>query len=479
MNTRRNKKDKKEDLDKKRDRSRDEENKKVIKDAVKETKKQKGKKKVEQVEEIVEEKNNIEIKKEDYENINLNRPETSCEEIKQETGVNINEHWQVYYDNHYEMNFYFNPFTNESVWELPAGTSISNQQVYDSTISNLQPQQEITEPEVVQGNEDDYYDEEAWEEKDLQDKLIWDKIQEEQLNEWMKRPARQQVPDTRKDTAYHEGNYDYNIWYDKYLTDRKEEREKIPALHRCNPALDIGFTKADLQEKEGAYFCLYFAKGCCSEGLNCKYYHRVPTKEDCQRIENLRDVFGRARFATPRNDMGGIGTFTKECRTLHVTGIKTIESANPMKDMVRILYEHFSPWGELEDVNYIPTKGIAFIRYTHRCSAEFGKEAMVDQALIGEEILTIKWAYEDPNPMNKNRMQKEDENRFLSAFNRKKANMEKIKQKHNNQALPNTDYYSYYNQKNNPYTDREQEMTNNCIKLAETLQMIDNNINNI
>ena len=43
----------------------------------------------------------------------------------------------------------------------------------------------------------------------------------------MSRPARQQVKDTRKETAYIEGNYDYNIWYDKYLTDRKEEKEKI------------------------------------------------------------------------------------------------------------------------------------------------------------------------------------------------------------------------------------------------------------
>jgi hypothetical protein len=158
----------------------------------------------------------------------------------------------------------------------------------------------------------------------------------------MKRPARQQVPDTRRDIAYIEGNYDYNIWYDKYLTDRKEEREKIPALNRCNPALDIGYTKAYLQEKVCAYFCLYFAKGCCFEGVNCKYYHRIPTLDDCKKIENLGDdFFGRARFANPRNDMGGVGIFTKECRTLHVIGIKMIDSANPMKEMMRIIYENF------------------------------------------------------------------------------------------------------------------------------------------
>ena len=36
----------------------------------------------------------------------------------------------------------------------------------------------------------------------------------------MKRAARRQVKESKKDTAYIEGNYDYNIWYDKYLTDR-------------------------------------------------------------------------------------------------------------------------------------------------------------------------------------------------------------------------------------------------------------------
>jgi hypothetical protein len=424
----------------------------------------------------------VKEKKKHAQETNTLKQENTIEPNINNNGVNINNFWQAYYDNTYKRNFYFNPFTNESVWDLPEGANVTNTQVYDpnqyQTLQN--PEADQKEPEKEEAlDEDDYYDEEAWEEDDLVEKLIWDKLKQEQLEEWMKRPARQQVPDTRRDIAYIEGNYDYNIWYDKYLTDRKEEREKIPALNRCNPALDIGYTKADLQEKEGAYFCLYFAKGCCSEGVNCKYYHRVPTLEDCKKIENLRDVFGRARFATPRNDMGGVGTFTKECRTLHVTGIKMIDSANPMKEMMRILYDGFSPFGEIEDINYISTKGIAFIRFSHRCSAEFAKEAMVDQYLIGEEILTIKWAYEDPNPMNKNRLQKEDENRFLHAYSKKKINMEKIKEKHKGEALPNTDYCGYYNQINNPYADREQEITNNCIKLAETLQMIENNNRNL
>lgn len=62
----------------------------------------------------------------------------------------------------------------------------------------------------------------------------------------MQRPARKQVNEAKWGTAYVEGNYDYNIWYDKYLSDRSVEQERAPALYMCDPDLDTGFTKADL-----------------------------------------------------------------------------------------------------------------------------------------------------------------------------------------------------------------------------------------
>jgi len=453
------------------------------------------------------------------------------------------------------------------VWELPAGAwaqdlnsqqqqsqedntaqteiniannqnKANNDQQSNINITNIKSQNqnanhfyECADENQSQGS---YYDEEAWEEDELREKIIWDKLKQEQLKDWMKRAARKQVADTRRDTAYIEGNYDYNIWYDKYLTDRKEEKEKIPAMHICNPALDTGFTKADLQEKEGgAFFCLYFAKGCCSEGVNCRYYHRVPTKNEADKIENLRDVFGRSRFATHRSDMGGVGTFTRDCRTLYVSDLKMVDSANPIKDMIRIIYDNFSPWGEIEDINYIPTKAACFIRFSHRCFAEFAKEAMMDQSLVGEEILGVKWAFDDPNPMMKKKIEKEHENRFLSAHLKRDENRnEMLRKKRNN---PNSDYFSYYNNRNNPYAGnagnnsnnslagnpnaagkvgfgyesgygyddcvgsaagfgypaatgafssyssddyKHQQITNNCVKLSETLKMIDENFNN-
>ena len=48
----------------------------------------------------------------------------------------------------------------------------------------------------------------------------------------------------------------------------------------------------------------------------------MPTFEECQNIENSKDIFGRSRFATSLKDNGGIGLFTKNCRILYVTDLK-------------------------------------------------------------------------------------------------------------------------------------------------------------
>jgi hypothetical protein len=64
--------------------------------------------------------------------------------------------------------------------------------------------------------------------------------------------------------------------------------------------------------------------------------------------DNLRDCFGRARHATHKEDFTGIGSFNKECRTLLITEIVLpTDSLTPIRDMVRVIYEYFTPWGEI------------------------------------------------------------------------------------------------------------------------------------
>lgn len=54
------------------------------------------------------------------------------------------------------------------------------------------------------------------------------------------------------------------------------------------------------------------------------------------------------------------------------------DTVTPVREMVRILYEYFSPWGEIEDIHFNSNKCMAFIKYKHRFFAEFAREAMHD-----------------------------------------------------------------------------------------------------
>ena len=348
------------------------------------------------------EKNTIKIEKNKESTTNNNNNNKK----KVEEELDIRKHWKLYYDPHYKQNFYYNPFTNQSLWELPPD-NICLDSIPIPLPSNNNNNNNNEQNLPIEQNQDDL------------DEIKYQKFKESNLKEWMKRPARQQVQETRKDIMYIEGNFDYNIWYNKFLTDR-HEKEKIPALHKCNPALDTGYTKADVS-KDQTFFCLFFAKGCCCEGYKCNYYHRVPLMKDCEKIENLRDIFGRSRFNTKLKDNGGIGVFTQNCRTLLVSDLKRLENVkNNIKSMVRIIYQNFSQFGDIEDINYVDFKNICYVKFKHRCFAEFAKEAMMRQHLVGEEIINVTWAYDlDEDPENKDNIEKEEDKIFFEAVKKK------------------------------------------------------------
>ena len=385
--------------------------------------------------------------------------------------ININHHWKKYFDSKYNQIFYNNPFTGESVWELPEGaiveesngpieiiTSVPKEeeektknQIKQKDNSENKDEDSITEENKESKNVNSYKEIEAIEEEELKERIRYRKMKNLQLKEWLKRPARQQVEESKREIAYTEGHYDYNIWYDKYLSDRTEDKEKIAAEYKCNPTLDTGYTRADKQQKKNnSYFCLYFARGCCCEGVNCRYYHHVPTFEEVQFIENSKDIFGRSRFATSLKDNGGVGLFTKNCRTLYVSDIKKLEKKDQNREMVKLIYENFSKFGEIEDIQYLPLKASCYIKFSHRCFAEFAKEAMMKQAMVGEEILSIVWAYnyKELDPMEQKIIEKEEENMFVNAI-----------------------------LKNNKINEDNDEITQHCVQLQKILHSIDN-INN-
>jgi hypothetical protein len=213
----------------------------------------------------------------------------------------------------------------------------------------------------------------------------------------MQQPARKQA--SYKSLPRFELNgTEYNIWYGKYLGDPKFERYKPRKLseYRCVPNRDSGYTRGSRNEKE-AFLCLYFARGRCVLGDECPHIHRLPTEKDEVKLDLAHDIFGRERHATDREDMGGTGNFNRDNRTLYLGGLKNLRK--PGQTLEEIVKKHFMEWGEIEYVRVIYEKSIAFVKFKLRGAAEFAKEAMADQTMDYGEVLNVRWANEDPNPI--------------------------------------------------------------------------------
>lgn len=342
------------------------------------------------------------------------------------------EYYEMYYDANNKWPYFYNPKTGASVWELPKGAICAdmtggNMEQINQDVVQEQVQEELSEakkklieieelkrknleamyPEYY--NNADLVNQESDQEEEEPEHQIqeFDKFKRVLNKDLMKRPARRQVQDMRKDTAYIEGNYDYNIWYDKYLTDSRQEQEKVASMYKCEPQEDTGYTKADKYDK-ATYFCTYFARGWCSEGVNCRYYHRVPQPEDLRDDEIIKDCFGRTRHSKFKDDFTGIGSFSQDCTTLKVWDIVIPDRSRSIRDLLRIFYEAFAPWGDLVDIHLNVAKWIGFVKYSHRYYAEFAREAMLNQVIFGgNDPITIKWAIN--NPFEKKEQEREDQ----------------------------------------------------------------------
>lgn len=74
------------------------------------------------------------------------------------------------------------------------------------------------------------------------------KNQKESDNSYMNRPARKQLQTSLSEQfAYKQGELEYNVWYDKFLSDSNDKyKTKEAAVTKCDPELDSGYTKGDL-----------------------------------------------------------------------------------------------------------------------------------------------------------------------------------------------------------------------------------------
>ncbi|KAG1678039.1 hypothetical protein FOA52_000835 [Chlamydomonas sp. UWO 241] len=226
--------------------------------------------------------------------------------------------------------------------------------------------------------------------------------QQEELG-WLRRPARRQVDESTIKKEVREDAGERNLWTGKRINAGRGSGGGRPARersdYRCRPELDIGRTRGS--DAKQMQFCLFFAKGCCSQASACVYLHRLPTEEDeaYHKKDMAADIFGKEKRAEAEGYRRGAGTFERDVRTLYVNyeGAGSLE----LPKLRALMEDNFNTWGPLKRVHISHSKTLAFVEFEWRSSAEFAKEAMHKQGLTGStqrEVLTVRWASEDPNP---------------------------------------------------------------------------------
>ncbi|KAI9807306.1 MAG: Pre-mRNA-splicing factor [Piccolia ochrophora] len=208
-----------------------------------------------------------------------------------------------------------------------------------------------------------------------------------------RRPARPQVDPSSIKTSElpPQTGTIFNIWYNKWSGGDREDKylSKTHAEGRCSIAKDSGYTRAD--KVAGSYFCMFFARGMCPKGHECEYLHRLPTLHDM--FNPNIDAFGRDKHSDYRDDMGGVGSFMRQNRTLYVGRIHVTD------DIEEVVARHFAEWGQIDRIRVLTSRGVAFVTYTNEANSQFAKEAMAHQSLDHSEVLNVRWATVDPNPL--------------------------------------------------------------------------------
>lgn len=237
--------------------------------------------------------------------------------------------------------------------------------------------------------------------------------------EYLERPAaRQAEPPAADATASSEameGSGEFNIWFGRFQgqnwTKGMARGEKADA--RCLAREHAGRTKSGVDSP----FCLWFARGVCHRGAHCRFVHRIPLMDDCGRLEkdSSKDVFGRPRGTQHKDDMSGVSSLHDPSRTLYVNGLIRGPYESNQNALEQCLQRHFSEWGEVETINVVWRLSLAFVRYRFRSNAEFALEAMDHQSLDNEEVLKVRWAYEDPNPVAKQAAERANADAVVAA----------------------------------------------------------------
>lgn len=87
-------------------------------------------------------------------------------------------------------------------------------------------------------------------------------------------------------------------------------------------------------------------------------------------------------------------------------------------DIEEVVARHFAEWGQIDRTRVLTSRGVAFVTYTNEANSQFAKEAMAHQSLDHNEVLNVRWATVDPNPMAQKREARKIEEQAAEAVRR-------------------------------------------------------------
>lgn len=317
-----------------------------------------------------------------------------------------NPRWVLFIDPDSRKPYYFNTQTGETSWDDPEPVLEATDKVAEGKVD--EPSVSLDESE--------------------RDAFLMAEVEKEldrgvppyMSDDWKSRPARRQSSTDTGSVAYREGSERYNIWYHRVSMDRFDESVRVAATCSCDPWLDSGVTEADSKKAESPHFCMWFAKGSCSRGALCRYKHRVPTRKDDEESDQMVDIFGRERHAQHKDDMGGVGSFLKECKCLYISDIVLEkDEPNAVQKLEAQIWRLFHPWGPIESIRIIPSRLIAFVKYEYRSAAEFAKVACANQPCGLSPAINVRWAFEDPNTRAVEQSEIETREKFYSEVEKR------------------------------------------------------------
>ncbi|KAI3917692.1 hypothetical protein MKW98_021454 [Papaver atlanticum] len=136
--------------------------------------------------------------------------------------------------------------------------------------------------------------------------------------------------------------------------------------------------------------CTFYARGICNRGAACPYPHEMPVTGELSR-QNIKDRFYgvndpvAAKLLNKASEMPSLAPPADESiKSLYIGGLDTRVTEQDLID-------NFYSYGEIECIDFLPSRPYAFVNYKTREGAEKAAEDLSNKLVIKGLRLTLLW----------------------------------------------------------------------------------------